>query len=812
VKTTASWLIPALTAALHSAVAVSDYGAVGPVARVEVANPSDFVRNDQPLWFSLDALGLDATARQCPPLVAAVGDRPLPAQGLDMDRDGRCDTLLLVTDLAAGERLKLEVREDAAAAVAAAFPKRTQAEISRKFGGRWEDRKYIEGQFFNVHSLTPPEAHTDHSQFIRYEGPGIESDKVGYRVYLDERNGFDIFGKRIGAMVLQQVGLDGFDSYHEPADWGLDILKVGSSLGIGGYGYWNGESVERVSDVSGWTATVTDNGPLYSAFEIDYRDWKVAGKTIDLNSRLSMLAGSRLVHVELESSAPVENFVTGLVKHPDTELIKGDLDVTGKAWSYLATWGKQSLDGGNLGMAVLFRKGELAELAEDEVNQAVVLKPRGRTLDYYFLAAWDGESEGVQTLDDFREYLVRQAERLTIAPRVSLSSRYGQSQKQFPVTAETALDWARRLADAELARHGTQLAWGGWDEMRGRPANWEYTTGLLMQAYDALGDATGEQRYNRVAEEVISSYVTPAGEIHSYDMEKYNIDSINSGKMLLRLYEKTGEERYRKAADLLRQQLQNHPRVSEGAFWHKQRYPYQLWLDGVYMGMPFLAGYSQQFEDGHSLDEVVSEFEITRRHLRDEDTGLYWHAWDEKKQQVWADSETGRSDYFWGRGLGWLAMALVDTLPYIPEAMAEERETLQQMTTELAAALVSIQGDSGLWYQVLDRPEALGNYLEASASSMFVYMLARGVNDGILPGKYRDAAIRGYEGLVREFVEPHPDGSDSLTGVCEVAGLGFGRDGSYKYYMSEQVVPNDPKGLGPFILASIEVSELLKKG
>lgn len=780
-----------------------------PLASVEVANPSTFPRADEQLRLGYESLGIDSSTSPAA-LVAREGDTVLPSQSVDSDGDGAPDTLLVTLDLPAAESRQFSVVADAALAEKQTPAKRTQAEISRKEGGRWEDRKYIGGDFVNVEALTPPEAHTDHSEYIRYEGPGIESDRVGYRVYLDERNGFDIFGKLTSEPVLQQVGQDGFDSYHEKSDWGMDILKVGPTLGMGGYGYWQDGAVQRVSDVGGWTARILDNGAIQSSLEILYHDWKVADQTVELRSKLSMAAGSRLVKVELETSEALDNLVTGLVKHPGTGLLTGDLDITGEAFSYLATWGEQSLDGNKLGMAVLFHRKDLRELNEDEGNHVAILEPRGRKLEYYFLAAWDQEPGGITSLDAFAEYLEQEAERLTIAPRVRVKSAFGESQKQFPVTADSALDWARRLADSEIARHGDQLAWGGWDDMRQRPSNWEYTTGLLMQAYDTLGSVTGEQSYQALAESVISSFVTEDGDIHSYDMSKYNIDSINSGKMLLRLYQRTGEERYRKAADRLRAQLEDHPRVSPGAFWHKQRYPYQLWLDGVYMGMPFLAEYTLLFEEDAHLQEAVDEFKISRAQLRDPKTGLYWHAWDEKKQQIWADPETGRSEFFWGRGLGWLAMALVDTLDIIDaEVHPKKTARLTAMTRELAEALVNVQDDTGTWFQILDRPEAPGNYREASASSMFVYMLAKGVNDGVLPESYKAAAVRGYEGLLREFVEPHPDGSTSLTHVCQVAGLGYGRDGSYRYYMSEQVVDDDPKGLGPFILASTEIAQLL---
>jgi rhamnogalacturonyl hydrolase YesR len=398
-------------------------------------------------------------------------------------------------------------------------------------------------------------------------------------------------------------------------------------------------------------------------------------------------------------------------------------------------------------------------------------------------------------------------------PRRILDTVLNRSSKTFPVTARSAPDWSRKLADSEL-QTTLRYAYGGFDVMRQRPAFFEYTTGLLVQAYDDLARA-GHPQYVQVAGQVIGSFVADDGTIHTYDESKYNIDSINSGKIVLRLYEATGEEKYKTAAGHLRRQLQNHPRTGEGAFWHKQRYPYQLWLDGVYMGMPFLAHYAMLFEQGATRDEthaeVVNDFVIARRRLRDGKTGLYYHAWDEQKAQAWADKQTGLSPHFWSRGLGWYAMALVDVLDYIPEDKAGLRQPLLDIIEELAPAIVAAQdGNSGLWYQILDKPGERGNYLESSGSSMFVYMLAKAVNKGYLPASYKEAAHKGYEGIVRRFIELHADGTVSLTHGCSVAGLGYGRDGSYRYYMSEPIVDNDPKAVGPFIMAGVQIGELLK--
>jgi rhamnogalacturonyl hydrolase YesR len=230
------------------------------------------------------------------------------------------------------------------------------------------------------------------------------------------------------------------------------------------------------------------------------------------------------------------------------------------------------------------------------------------------------------------------------------------------------------------------------------------------------------------------------------------------------------------------------------------------------MAMPFVAHYSALFEEGASWPQVVHEFAVTREKLRDEKTGLYFHAWDESLTLNWADPQTGRSAFFWSRGIGWLGMALVDVLDKIPEERQDLRQPLIDMTQELAASLIKYQDPTtGVWFQITDQPDAIGNYREASGSSMFVYFLAKAINKAYIPAAtYRDATLKAYQGLLNEFVIVEKNGTVNLVNMVQVAGLGAGRDGSYRYYMSEPLYRNDSKGTAPFILAGIEVSHLLK--
>jgi unsaturated rhamnogalacturonyl hydrolase len=377
-----------------------------------------------------------------------------------------------------------------------------------------------------------------------------------------------------------------------------------------------------------------------------------------------------------------------------------------------------------------------------------------------------------------------------------------------PVAAEfkgaTPLQWSVRMADSEMERLGDRLAWS-----QRRPAKWDYTAGLFTLSLLKLNQQVPNPAYVEFAKNAIGSFITPEGDIRGYKREDFNIDNINPGKTVLALWQLTGEERYRNAAERLRGQLDDHPRTTEGGFWHKKRYPTQMWLDGLYMGTPFYAEYGKLFNEPADFDDVVKQFRLIDRHTHDPKSGLFYHGWDESKSQEWADPVTGRSANFWGRGMGWLAMAAVDVLDFLP-ADHPARPEMIALVQKIADGVVKHQDPkSGLWWQVLDQGGREGNYLEATASSMFVYTMAKAVNHGYLSRKYVPAILKGYRGIIDDLIKVDDKGLASLTQCCSVAGLGYGRDGSYDYYLREPVVDNDLKGVGPFILAGIEVQRLL---
>lgn len=348
---------------------------------------------------------------------------------------------------------------------------------------------------------------------------------------------------------------------------------------------------------------------------------------------------------------------------------------------------------------------------------------------------------------------------------------------------------------------------------------WVYDDGVVLKGFEQVWRTTGERIYFDFIKSYVDTYIDANGNIAGYSPDDFNIDHINNGKLFFPLYRETGDERYKKAAFLLRRQLKNHPRTSEGGFWHKQIYPHQMWLDGLYMGDPFYAEFIQTFSQPVEFDDVVQQFLIVEKHLKNPQTGLYYHGWDESKQQKWANPQTGCSPSYWSRSIGWFMMALVDVLDYLPENHPK-RPQMIAILANLATAIYKYQDPvTGLWYQVTDQVDRAGNYLEASGSSMFTYATLKGVRKGYLDRRLLDPALKGYRGLVDHLIEVDDNGLVKVKNNCEVAGLGTPpyskaalkfRDGSFDYYIGEPIVVNDFKSVGSFILAAAEAEILTR--
>jgi unsaturated rhamnogalacturonyl hydrolase len=343
------------------------------------------------------------------------------------------------------------------------------------------------------------------------------------------------------------------------------------------------------------------------------------------------------------------------------------------------------------------------------------------------------------------------------------------------------------------------------DEAKSR--RWNYEQGLMLDAIYRVYKLTGDKKYLDYAKKNLDYYVQKDGTILTYRKDEFNIDNVTPGRILLKMYGETNDRKYLKAADTLLAQLKVHPRTKEGSFWHKEIYPNQVWLDGLYMGQPFYAMYSMMSGNEEAFIDITNQFINIYRHAKDPATGLMYHAWDESRAQKWCDKETGLSPNIWGRAMGWYMMALVDVLDYIPQEHPA-RPQIISILKEVSNSLLKFQDNkTKLWYQIINKQSDKRNYTEASASLMFIYAFAKGANHGYLDKKYLATAKEAYYGVIKNLISFNDSGTFNLNRVCKVSGLGGNpyRDGSLEYYFSEPVRTNDFKGYGPLILASVEL-------
>ncbi|PXY42703.1 glycosyl hydrolase family 88 [Flavobacterium cheongpyeongense] len=365
------------------------------------------------------------------------------------------------------------------------------------------------------------------------------------------------------------------------------------------------------------------------------------------------------------------------------------------------------------------------------------------------------------------------------------------------------LKWSERMALSIIKRYPE-----AWKIDKHEVPKWDYKIGMILTAYQKLYGKTNDPKYYDYVKGYADVFIDETGVIKKFDPKNHSLDNINAGKILFDLYVKTKQEKYLTAIKILRSNFDDYPRTQSGGFWHKKIYPNQMWLDGLYMGEPFYARYTAEFEGGEKLNDVAHQFELLHKHTFDRKTDLYFHAWDESKQMAWANKETGTAPHIWLRALGWYGMALVDALDYFPKDHPKRNELIGYLN-ELAAAIAKYQHKSGLWYQIPNLQNQKGNYLESSGSSMLVYFLAKGVHNGYLPAKFEKVANKGFNGLIKKVITADENGEIHMVQVCGSAGLGGNpyRDGSFEYYMNEKIVTDNSHGLGAFLLAAIELDK-----
>lgn len=378
-------------------------------------------------------------------------------------------------------------------------------------------------------------------------------------------------------------------------------------------------------------------------------------------------------------------------------------------------------------------------------------------------------------------------------------------QAKTPVMKNTYIDTAIRFADSEMKRFPQ-----AWQLDHGKRLFFGYAQGLGALAMLNMWKATGQQKYYDYVAQWADTLIANNGNIYKYSKKNFHLDFIAPGKVLFDIYKQTHQEKYKIALDNLIDQLKKQPRTKDGGYWHKDIYPNQMWLDGIYMASPFMAQYGQTFNQAQWTDEALKQSLLCHLHCYDSASGLYYHAWDETKTQKWANPQTGQSPNFWGRSIGWYFMAIVDILDFIPPKHPKRPELIK-IIRNLATVLPRYQHD-GLWYQIIDQPQRKGNYPEASVNTQVMYAYAKAINKGYLSSQYAKYPAACYQAICSKLLKQNKDSTLTLTQCCSVAGLGGTpyRDGSYEYYIGENIRDNDAKATGPFIMACIELSKAVK--
>lgn len=366
---------------------------------IKVINNVKEVRKDALVAVSLDQLDC------CDPAKITVfsGSEEIPSQVVDVNHDGTFEYLFFNSDFDEYETKVINVKETDSKKD---YPQRAHAEISEKTDYNLVDGVYRDGEYKSVKRSKTPDGHIDHNRFYKYEGPGWESELVGYRLYLDWRNSTDIFGKTKPQVILQDVGhsttKNGGDSYHELSDWGMDVFKTGNSLGIGTYAAYKDGKLYKVSETDSVVCEITEDGPVYANVHIDHYGWNVEGESADLFSDISICAGQRLTKQYLKLEGTGFTMATGLAKHENTTYFRSAYS---EGWNYIALWGTQSLNNDDLGIALFYKAGDAEEITEDDLSYIVVFKNNtNNEYNYYYSASWSMEKEGIASLEEYKEY------------------------------------------------------------------------------------------------------------------------------------------------------------------------------------------------------------------------------------------------------------------------------------------------------------------------------------------------------------------------------------------------------------------------
>ena len=349
--------------------------------------------------------------------------------------------------------------------------------------------------------------------------------------------------------------------------------------------------------------------------------------------------------------------------------------------------------------------------------------------------------------------------------------------------------------------------WNSENKIFSKKNRWNYIDACMIKAVCGLYELYGDKKLSDFAENYVSDFISENCTIDSMDINAYNLDNINGAKNLLYFYQKTKNRKYLDTALwIYENQILNQPRLECGNFWHKQIYPNQIWLDGIYMSLPFLAEYSVLINNREIIGDIIRQLQNVRDIMRDKNTGLYYHGYDESREMYWADKKTGLSSEYWLRSICWLMAGLADIFEFSSGAL---KDLCGNMLSDLISAMMKYQNTDGMFYQLPAKPYLSGNYHETSGTSLYAYSAMKSVRLGICGNTVRKSGRRAFDTTMKNYIS-FENNVPVLKNICLVAGLGGDnhRDGSEKYYLSESVIRNDAKGIAPFIMAYSEYIQL----
>ena len=688
-------------------------------------------------------------------------------QVIDLDQDGQPEQLLFQTDFGTDDPQKTYRLQKCS------FP---VSRLGSKVYGRFVPERKDDFAWEN-----------DRVAFRIY-GPALEAEMVS--------SGIDVWAKRVPYSIIEKWYAAGDASYHTDSGEGLDFYTVGTTRGCGGSGIWDGHALQVSRNFTKFRRIA--NGPIRVLCELTYAPWQVEGAAIAEVKRISLDAGHNLNRIESlfqASQTQSIQFAAGIAIHQDWTSTVGSDERQG----WLSQWESQA-DKGGLGCAIILDPTSLIEFKDQDGNHLAIGKAMtNQVVRYYAGAGWD-KSGQFSDRKKWESYVDRTARALQAPIQITFLNFNSDYRKKNPPTES----WARTIARTIMKTYPDPT------DMDVYGKGWTYTNGFFLHGLYRLAQKEKNPEYSAYIKQWLDHYIDESGRLipEEYKMEEFKLDDIETGKIALLMYQKTGDPRYLRACEQLIEQLQKQPRTTDGGYWHKRIYPWQMWLDGIYMADAFLLQYAAVTNKPQWTAEAIKQIELIAAHTLDKQTGLYYHGWDERKNPVWADPVSGASPAFWGRAIGWFAMALVDGLDELP-ADHPDRHKLLSILKDLSTALIRYQDPyTGLWYQVIDRGTKADNWHETSSSAMFCYAFARAVHQGYLPKKFLQSAEKSFKGLCDHHVYFDEQGLLYLTGTVKVGTLNFASSkGDYDYYISTDRRINDFKGVGAFLFAALELNK-----